>query len=115
MRMRPVSTVCRAAQTRSRHQPSTPRRRGPGAEAAGRLLGSDEFRREAESLRQGDLIDYEAVAYLKKKALRAAFEAFQAFDPKGREAAAFKFCVDGVIDHVIKVGIRAADVADASR
>jgi 4-alpha-glucanotransferase len=40
------------------------------------LLDSPEFRGEAEALRKSELIDYEAVAYLKKRALRAAFEAF---------------------------------------
>jgi len=61
--------------------------RVPGAEAARGLLESEEFRRDVEALRQKDLIDYEAVAFLKKKALRAAFDAL---DLKGREAAAYR-------------------------
>jgi tetratricopeptide (TPR) repeat protein len=39
-------------------------------------------------------------------------------DPKvdrWQDAAAFKFCVDEAIDHITKVGIRAADVADVSK
>lgn len=54
------------------------------------LLDSPEFRGEARALRDSGLIDYEAVAYLKKKALRAAFEAFhpnrRAYEPFRRFA-----------------------------
>ena len=34
---------------------------------------------------------------------------------KWKDAAAFKFCVDGAIDRITKDGIQAADVAKASR
>lgn len=51
----------------------------------GKLVESLEFSREIEGLRGKELIDYENVAAIKKKALRNAFSAFNPNTPEGRE------------------------------
>jgi 4-alpha-glucanotransferase len=45
-------------------------------------------------LRQSDIVDYGAVAELKWRALRAAFEKFRAHPPIGRQQDFAKFCAD---------------------
>ena len=51
--------------------------------------GSDEHRRRIARLRASDIVDYAAVAELKWRALRSAFEAFKA-QPRSRTPAGFR-------------------------
>jgi len=59
--------------------------------SAQKIMNSDNFKKTLESLRTGDLIDYEKIAFLKKRILRQAFDYFHQAEYKNNTPRGLAF------------------------